>query len=106
MGIPDRAVKGGEALEKIDVPYYVFESELARQERHAKRLWILCLVIFLALIATNAGWIYYESQWEDIVVTQEGEADDGSTLRMTGAGTVYGGESETDSEGEETQDGR
>lgn len=37
------------------VPYFVHEGMLARQERTIKRLWILCIIIFLALIGTNAG---------------------------------------------------
>lgn len=53
------------------IPYIAFESATARQERTIKRLWILCLVLIVALLGTNAGWIYWESQWEDVVVTQE-----------------------------------
>lgn len=53
------------------IPYIVHEDHMARQERHIKRLWILCLVIFVALIGTNAGWIWYENSFEDIVVTQD-----------------------------------
>lgn len=54
------------------VPYLVYEGEMARQERHIKRLWVLCIIIFAALIMTNAGWIYYESQFEEVVtVTQD-----------------------------------
>ena len=53
------------------IPYIAFESATSRQERTIKRLWILCLVLIIALLGTNAGWIYWESQWEDVVVTQE-----------------------------------
>lgn len=53
------------------IPYIVFEGEMARQERSIKRLWALCIIIFLCLIATNTGWIIYESQFEDEVITQE-----------------------------------
>lgn len=54
-----------------DVPYMVHEDDMARQERTIKRVWILCIILIIALIGTNAGWIYWESQWEDVVVTQE-----------------------------------
>ena len=57
--------------EREPVPYFLHEAVLARQERNTKRLFILCIIIFIALIATNAGWIWYESQFEDIVVTQD-----------------------------------
>lgn len=53
------------------IPYIAFESATSRQERTIKRLWILCLVLIIALLGTNAGWIYYENQFEDVVVTQE-----------------------------------
>lgn len=58
-------------MEDRQVPYYVYEGEQARAERHIKRLWILCIIIFLALIGTNAGWLVYENSFEDIVVTQD-----------------------------------
>ena len=53
------------------IPYIAFESATSRQERTIKRLWILCLVLIIALLGTNAGWLYWESQWEDVVITQE-----------------------------------
>ena len=58
-----------QVTEQKMIPYYVHEGEMARQERHIKRLWILCLVIFAALVVTNAGWIYYENQFEDVTMT-------------------------------------
>lgn len=71
------------------IPYYVHEGEIARQERHIKRLWILCIIIFVALIATNAGWIIYESQWEDQVITQDVDTGLGSAY-VTGTGDING----------------
>lgn len=74
------------------VPYIVHEGILARQERNIKRLWILCIVIFIALIGTNAAWIIYENQFEDIVLTQEAQTDPLSyiTINGTGKGDFYG----------------
>ena len=57
--------------EERTIPFIAHESEVSRLERVIKRLWILCIVIFVALIGTNAGWIYYENRYEDIVVTQD-----------------------------------
>ena len=59
------------------IPYFVHEGEMARMERVNRRLWILCLVIFLALVGTNAGWIYYESQFEDVSTTVTQDVDSG-----------------------------
>ena len=54
------------------VPYFLHESEMARLERMVKRMWILCIIMFLALVITNAGWVYYENQFVDeVVVTQD-----------------------------------
>lgn len=88
------------------IPYIVHEDQMARQERHIKRLWILCIIIFIALIGTNAGWIYYENQFEDIVITQDGEADSNGnvTLSGVGSGSIYNyGESEANNQNSETE---
>ena len=51
---------------KQTVPYFVVEGEMARMERVNHRLWILCILVLAVLLGTNAGWIYYESQWETV----------------------------------------
>lgn len=81
------------------IPYIAFESATSRQERTIKRLWILCIILIISLIGTNAGWIYYESSFEDVSVTQEVEAtsDGDSDLNLnTIGGDYYGGESESE----------
>jgi len=81
------------------IPYIAFESATARQERTIKRLWILCLVLIVVLLGTNAGWIYWENQFEDVVVTQDVDAtaDGDSDLNLnTIGGDFYGGESESE----------
>jgi len=81
------------------IPYIAFESATSRQERTIKRVWILCIILIIALIGTNAGWIYYESSFEDVSVTQEVEAtsDGDSDLNLnTIGGDYYGGEGESE----------
>lgn len=83
------------------IPYIAFESATSRQERTIKRLWILCLVLIVALIGTNAGWIYWEKQFEDVVVTQDVDAtaDGDSDLNLnTIGGDFYGGESKSEAD--------
>lgn len=80
------------------IPYIAYEAMAARQERTIKRLWILCIILIVSLIGTNAGWLWYEKQFEDVVVTQEVEAiaDGSSDLNLnTLGGDYYGGESES-----------
>ena len=75
------------------VAYIVFESMKATMERTIKRLWVVILVLVLLLFATNAAWVYYESQWEVVETTETYEAntDGGGTAIATGSGTVeYG----------------
>ena len=90
-----------EEKENTSVPYFVHEGMLARMERTIKRLWILCVVLIILFVGTNAGWIYYESQWETIetTVSQSVETDDGDgNLIVNGTGEVnYYGESKTNS---------
>lgn len=76
------------------VPYLVYEGEMARQERHVKRLWILCIVIFAALILTNAGWILYESQYEDVVITETQQDGEGVNI-VSCKDVTYGTDSQT-----------
>ena len=60
-----------EGVDSAVVPIIVHESAMARMERTIKRLWILMILALCLLVGTNAFWIWYESQFEDIVVTQE-----------------------------------
>ena len=66
-----------EDKKELQIPYFVHEAEMARQERVIKRLWTLCIIIFLALVLTNAGWILYESQYEDVATTITQDVDTG-----------------------------
>lgn len=79
---------------KETVSYIVFEGEMTRMERTNHRLWIFCILLLLTLIGTNAGWLYYESQFQYFEVTQEADGIEGSNIRLIGGD--YYGESETD----------
>ena len=53
------------------VPYIVHEGTMARAEIMIKRLWITILLLIVLLVGTNAGWIWFESQFEYSQTTQE-----------------------------------
>ena len=74
------------------VPYFMHEEIMARQERNTKRLFILCIIIFAALVGTNAGWIWYESQFTDEVITQDITQDSGEGGSNTYNGKIIGGD--------------
>lgn len=75
------------------------EREMTRMEVANKRLFIAFMVVLAMLFITNAGWIVYENQFQDVTVTQEASSEDGGTAQVfgTGIGDVsYNGESEAD----------
>jgi len=53
------------------IPYFVHEGEMARAERTNRRLWVLVVLLIVLLVGTNAGWFIYESQFQDVVITQD-----------------------------------
>lgn len=61
-------------MEDKTIPYIAHESEVARLERIIKRMWILCIIIFVAFVISNGAWIWYENQFMDeVTITQENE---------------------------------
>lgn len=82
-----------------DVPYIVFESEMVRLERIIKKLFVLIVVLIVLLFGTNIYWIWYESQFEEVVtteVTQDLDSGDGGDA-IINDGVHINGEGETDS---------
>lgn len=76
----------------------IYESSMARLERANKRSWIICLILIITLLGTNAGWIYYESQFATNETTVEQEVDTGDgDATVIGVGDYNNGESTTDS---------
>ena len=85
----------------MDIPYIVHESSLARMERQSKRLFILCIILIVSLIGTNAAWIVYENQYVDNVSeTIEATSDSGDAYGTIVTGNEsevnYGFKSESD----------
>lgn len=85
-------------MEEKNIPYFVHEGIMARMERTIRRLWILCIILVLLLTVTNGAWIYYESQFEDVVsteISQDVNSDDGGNA-VINDGVHINGESKTD----------
>lgn len=85
--------------DNVMVPYIVFESERARQEKgrkHERTLWfIVVIVLLLLLFGTNAAWINYESQFEDVVTeTYTSDSGDGGIALVNRDGVINYGESD------------
>lgn len=79
------------------VPYIVHESAMARMERTIRRLWILLILLVVLLVGSNALWIWYESQFEDVTVEQEVDTGKGDAF-VVGNGDLNYGESQTESD--------
>lgn len=66
-----------------EVPYIVHEGAMARMDRTIKRLWVCVILLIVLLVVSNAGWIYYESQFEQVeetttTQTVKQDAEDGT----------------------------
>lgn len=71
------------------VSFQAHERDMARMERTNRRLWILLLVLIALFIASNAGWLWYESQFIEESWTFEASTDGGGSAIANGDGEVY-----------------
>ena len=74
------------------VPFIVHEGTMARAEITIKRLWITILLLIALLVGTNGAWIWYESQFEDVAISQENE--DGYNNFIGNDGDIFNGETD------------
>ena len=74
-----------------DVPYIVHEGAVARLERVIKRMWVLVLSLIILLFVSNAAWILYESQFEDVETTITQENADGYNNYIGNDGDIVNG---------------
>ena len=80
------------------VEYVVHEGILWRMERTQKRLVAIIIVLITLLAASWLGFFIYESQFEDVSVTQDVDTGEGDAI-IAGVGDVNYGEGETNSQG-------
>ncbi len=80
--------------ENKSIPYAAFEASEARHERREKRYIFLIALLITLLVGTNAGWLVYESQFEEVVTKEETTIEakqDGAGVNIVGGGDVeYG----------------
>lgn len=68
------------------------EKEMTRMETANKRMFIAFLIVLVMLFATNAAWIVYENQFQDVVVTQEN--DKAANNYIGNDGDIYNGQAD------------
>lgn len=76
----------------VFVPFIVHEAEIARQERHTKRLWIALITAIILVFASNFCWLVFISQYnfESYGISTDG----GGNANYIGQdGDIYNGES-------------
>ena len=75
------------------VPFAAHEAEVARQERHIKRMWIALIVAISLMFLTNMMWVgvfnSYDYSSEEIIVDAE---DNGNANYIGQDGNIYNGE--------------
>lgn len=82
------------------VPFAVHESAMARMERTIRRLWILLIVLVVLLVGSNALWIWYESQFEDVTTMIEQDNESGYNNFIGNDGDIYNGETKDNNQEE------
>lgn len=80
------------------VPYMVHESAMARMERTVRRLWILLIITVVFLVGSNALWIVYESQLEDVTTSVEMDNENGYNSYIGNDGDIYNGTNESNNQ--------
>jgi len=70
--------------EKVYVPYIVYEGEMARQERHAKRLIIMLTIMLVLFFASNMAWLYVWNQYECVDEAVTVDSNDGGNANYIG----------------------
>lgn len=64
---------------KVNVPYVVHESTMARNERHTKSLVRVIVLLIVLLVGSNFAWLVYENSFEDMTETYTIEQDGADT---------------------------
>lgn len=59
---------------------------LSELKKSSKRWFVISIVLLIALVISNVGWLIYESQWEEVTESQtiEQHQDDTDNSNMSG----------------------
>lgn len=82
--------------DNMTVPYIVYESAMARSERHIRRLVIALIVAIVMMVISNLAWLYMWNSYEyvgDSSISVEGE---GNANYIGNDGDITNGESSSE----------
>lgn len=74
------------------VPYVVYESATAREERHTKSLVLVIVLLIVLLVGSNGAWLWYNSQFETVIETTETIFEDVAQESAEGSNNIVGGD--------------
>lgn len=77
------------------VPYIVFESAMAREERKHKRLVTALIVAVLLIFASNALWLWAWTEYDyigDEVTVESMDKGNANYIGANASGVIYNGE--------------
>lgn len=78
--------------EKATVPYFVYESALARSEQNTKRLLIALVICIIVIFASNAVWLFAWMQFEYVGEEVTVDGTDGIASYVNRGGMILNGE--------------
>ena len=73
------------------VPFAAYETELARHDRHVKRLLIVIVMCILLLALTNAAWLYAWNQYDYVDKTVDLDSSCGDACYIGRDGDIIHG---------------
>ena len=74
-----------------DVPYLVFEGQMARNERSIKRLVIALIIAVILIFATNMAWLYAWNLYDYSTETVEIDSGEGIANYIGNDGEINNG---------------
>lgn len=90
----------------VTIPYIVYDEEMARQERHIKRLITVIVIVLLMLFGSNIAWLYVWNQYEYVDETETTTTikatQDGEGVNIVGGEDVSYGSDSSNREEEKT----
>lgn len=84
-----------------NVPYIVFESAMARSERHSRRLIVALVIAIVLIVASNMAWLWAWMQYdytseETSTTTTYDYSQDGEGTNIIGSNNEVNDVAETD----------
>lgn len=79
-----------------NVPYIVYESAMARSERHTRRLIVALVIAIVLIVASNMAWLWawmqydYTSDATETVTTTYDYSQDGQGTNIIGSNNEVG----------------